>query len=248
MSAFARHNIRHLSPSSLTLWRQEPCLWALRYLRGVKDDAGPNAWLGSAVESGLSSWLYKRDMAGALYAAKQEWANKTQGEVSEDITAAEARIPSMLAMAIQGIGDRPTPTSAQAKVECWLPGIDVPVIGYSDFEWSETIVDLKTTKSLPSSPREDHVAQVAIYWEGRQRKKSASLLYVTDKKSATYTVGENVLTAALDGMAETARTLARFLDRIRDGRDAVAMLPAATDGYRWSDNLRARLAEERAAA
>lgn len=247
-NAFEKHGIRHISPSSLVLWKNDPCLWAGKYLRKWKDEAGPNAWLGNAVESGLSAWLYKRDMKGALDAATQEWSNKCQGEVSDEITVAATRLPAMLAMAVQGAGDRGIPTSTQAKVECWLDGIGVPCNGFSDFEWTDEIIDLKTTKAMPSSPREDHVAQMAIYWQGRQRKKVARLLYCTEKRTETYTIGDNELATALADMTVTARTLARFLDRVHDGRDALAMLPASTDGFRWNDNLRNLLAEERRAA
>lgn len=248
MNPFEKHGIRHVSPSSLNLWRADPALWALKYLRKARDEAGPNAWLGNAVESGLSAWLYKRDMKGALDAATQEWSNKCQGEISDEITVAATRLPAMLAMAIEEFAGLPTPTSTQAKVECWLDGVPVPVFGYTDFEWPDLVRDLKTTKALPSSPREDHIAQMAIYWQGRQRKKQMALSYVTEKKRATYTVGDNELATALAEMTVTARTLMRFLDRVHDGRDALAMLPSATDGFRWNDNLRQLLAEERRAA
>jgi hypothetical protein len=40
-NAFERHGIRNLSPSSLGLYRHSAALWVLRYLYGIKDEAGP---------------------------------------------------------------------------------------------------------------------------------------------------------------------------------------------------------------
>lgn len=246
---FDRHGIRHLSPSALALWKSDPALYVGKYMLRWSDDAGPNAWLGNAVEAGLTAWLYKRDIAIAKEAADREWLNKSQGDVSEDVEAVKARIMPMLCMAIEatrGIND--APTSSQAKVECWLDGIPVPIIGYTDLEWADSIVDLKTTKAMPSTPRADHVTQMAVYWRGRDRAKSCSLLYVTDKKHAVYRLEPEDMERALDDLRATARTLMRFLSRVRDGHDAIALLPADTTGYRWSDNLRERLNAERMAA
>lgn len=248
MNAFEKHGIKHLSPSSINLWRSEPLLWCGRYLRRWRDDAGPNAWLGSAVEAGLNAWLYKRDLAMALPAAEMEWANKVQGEVSDEIDVSHARLPAMVERAIEAFTEHPTPTSYQAKVECWLDGLPVPVHGYTDWEWPEDIVDLKTTKACPSAPRPDHVMQVATYWQARSREKACRLVYVTEKKHATYLVEPDDMEAALKEMRLTALSLMRFLSRVHDGRDAIALLPADTTSYRWNDNLRALLDAERLAA
>lgn len=246
--AFSKHGIRHLSPSSLALWRTDSALWVGRYLLRWQDPAGPYAWLGSAVEAGLSSWLYKRDPEQAKAAAEQEWLNKTQGDVSDDVEVAHVRLLPMLDQAIKAFADKPLPTSTQAKVECWLDGVPVPLLGYTDFEWPEAIYDLKTTKQCPSSPRADHVIQMAVYWEARARKKEVSLVYATEKKHAVYSVAHEDMEAALVDLAATARTLMRFLSRVQDGRDAITLLPADTTGYRWNDTLRTYLNAERMAA
>lgn len=246
--AFAKHGIRHLSPSALALWRNDPALYVGRYLLKWQDSVGPAAWLGNAVEIGVASWLYKRDIAQAKAAAEMEWLNKSQGDVSDDVEVTHARLPAMLAMAIQAFGDRLVPTSTQARVECWLHGIPVPIIGYTDFEWAEDIVDLKTTKAVPSTPRADHLIQMAVYWRARSHDKACRLIYVTEKKSAVYLVEPDEMEVALVELETTARTLERFLSRVRDGRDAITLLPADTTGFRWTDDLRTQLNAERMAA
>lgn len=247
-TAFERHGIRHLSPSALALWKSDPALYVGRYLLRWQDSAGPNAWLGNAVEAGLTAWLYKRDIATAKEAAEREWLNKTQGDVSEDVEAVKARLSPTLSIAVQAMGTAPIPTAAQARVECWLDGVPLPFVGYTDLEWPEAIVDLKTTKAVPSTPRPDHVCQMAIYWQARNREKACSLLYCSEKKSLTHRLEPADMEQALSDMTATAKTLERFLSRVRDGHDAITLLPADTSGFRWSDGLREQLNAERMAA
>ena len=73
MNAFERHGIRNLSPSAINLWRANPALYVGKYLLKWRDDAWLNAWWGDAVEAGLASWLYKRDNALALDAARRQF-------------------------------------------------------------------------------------------------------------------------------------------------------------------------------
>ena len=60
MNAFERHGIKHLSASSLGLYRDQPAAWVCRYLLRVKDEAGPSAWRGSATEAGAKGKTWRR--------------------------------------------------------------------------------------------------------------------------------------------------------------------------------------------
>jgi hypothetical protein len=54
---FQRDGIRHLSPSSLSLYRNSPALWCLRYLFGIKDPANAYAWRGRAIEAAVDAMV-----------------------------------------------------------------------------------------------------------------------------------------------------------------------------------------------
>ena len=82
-TAFDRHGIRHLSASALNLWKSDPALYAGKYLLRWSEDAGPNAWLGSAVEAGLTAWLYKRDIATAKEAAERREYEEAKARVEQ---------------------------------------------------------------------------------------------------------------------------------------------------------------------
>lgn len=234
MSAFQRHNIQHISASSLALFRAQPALWCLKYLAGFKDEAGPAAWRGSAVEAGLTHWLYRRnEQQQALDAAYGLYLSNAQGELSDEIEAERALISPMFQQAILACKDLPHPIAKQLRIECRLDGVDVPVVGYLDILTDTEVIDLKTTKACPSEVKPDHRRQVALYVHSRGNKEAGKVLYVTAKKFAIYSV-ENV-GEAVEAIRRDALALQRFLGRVKDGPDALGILPADLDSFYWSD-------------
>ena len=220
MTGFERHGIRHLSASSLNLWAALPGLWALRYLCGFRDQAGPAATCGNAVEDALKAILHGR--GDPLAAALQTFDNNMQGEISDAISAERAIIPGMVEQC--KLWQPPGPVMAsQMKVEFWIDGIAIPIIGYVDFCFEDTDVDLKTTKACPSKPKADHVRQVAMYRTAR--KKRGKLLYVTEKKHAEFEVTDEMRDAALAEISHTAQALELLSVRLRVGARRAA-LPA----------------------
>ena len=63
---FETHGIKHLSPSSLNMWRNSPGIWTLKYLLRLDDGGSPAMWRGSAVEAGLAAMLRGVEMPQAL--------------------------------------------------------------------------------------------------------------------------------------------------------------------------------------
>lgn len=83
INPFERHGIQHLSPSALALYRHSPALWCLRYLFGVKDEAGPYAWRGRAVEAGVDAIVMDdADDYEAIERAKQAFETEARGEIA----------------------------------------------------------------------------------------------------------------------------------------------------------------------
>lgn len=229
MDPFEKFGIKHLSWSSMNLYRQEPALWTLRYLYGVKDEVGPSAWRGKAVEAGLDLWLYKRTDASEV--ALNAFDLECQGEVSDKITAEMANILPCLKMAQEAFKEAKTPTARQYRIESWFDGIEVPIIGYVDYVWEDRIHDLKTTLRMPSEPKGDHSRQVALYC--KETKKPGFLTYVTPKKYSTYPV-ENVeeLLKDVQRLAHSVRTT---LSICPDRETAAAMFTPNPDSWMWSN-------------
>jgi hypothetical protein len=234
MSSFERHNIKHLSASSLNLWRAHPAKWAMQYLGGHKEES-PAFWRGLAVEDGLKAHLMGHDPMGV---AMNTFEKNAMGEASDEVEDERKLVAPMVAEAIKW--KPPSKLFAtQVEIQYWMDGVPIPIKGYLDFVFEcGAIIDSKTSKTCPSRPKADHVRQVAIY---RAAKDNApgSLLYITHTKHACLPVGDNAAAEALDGLRRDAQSLERFLSVVDDAGDALRMLPFNTDDFRVNDATRA---------
>jgi hypothetical protein len=85
---FAKFGIDHLSASSMNTYAACGAMWCLRYLPGLeyKDQVGPGAWRGSAVEAGLDWWIYNRKddtvREDAITKAHARFEQDAQGEMT----------------------------------------------------------------------------------------------------------------------------------------------------------------------
>lgn len=226
---FARHGIKHLSPSSLNMWRNSPGIWTLKYLLRIEDGGSPAMWRGSAVEAGKAAMLRGVTMPEAVKIARDLFDQEAAGEVRDDIASERVIIEPMLAQCARWQAPGPL-NASQLKVEHWIhDAISVPVIGYLDFGFDGIDVDLKTTKAMPSAARPDHVRQVSLYRVARNRR--GALLYVTPKKMAQYEVDDAAMNTALAGLRADALSLSRFLSCHADAESAVRSLPMDTEHY-----------------
>ena len=241
--SFARHNIKRLSPSSLNLWQGEPALWVLKYLMGARDEAGPAAKRGQAVEAGLDLWLMgNRDFFACHRAALDNFALNTGGLADDDHEEEREVIGPMLEQATAAMKDAPRLTARQVPIETYLDGIDVPVIGYCDYVLEDTaIVDLKTTHRMPSSPKQDHTRQVAVYQKARQAP--VSLLYVTPKKFARLHVPQEACDDAIADMTRVARSLQTMLGAAQTAEEATRFVAPDFSKFYWNAETR-KLAQE----
>jgi hypothetical protein len=184
MTPLEWHGIDHLSAASLNLWMANPREWAVRYLaKEAEEPADPAMWRGSAVEAGLARWLAGGSIEQARAAACDSFELNALGELSDEIEAERSLVNLMLDRACRWTAPGEL-TGTQLRIEHWLDGVQVPLVGFLDFAFSSDIdVDLKTTRACPSRPRGNHVRQVALYRAARGRR--GGLLYVTDKGSPT---------------------------------------------------------------
>jgi PD-(D/E)XK nuclease superfamily len=229
--------IKHLSPSSLCLYRSSPTIWVLKYLLGAKDEAGPPAWRGSAVEAGLDAHFARH--SAPLEAAETRFELDAQGEASDDIQKQRELIPAFLGQTVMACMGADVPTKSQHKIELRLDGIEWPILGYVDYLYPDWLFDLKTTERLPSAPKPDHVIQCAIYSEATGRP--AKLLYVTPRKSAWYEITPEMQAEGLAEAHRLAGNIAALLALSDDPRKLLRALPVDPDNFRWNDNLQQQL-------
>jgi hypothetical protein len=209
-------------------------------LHGFKDKAGAKAWRGSAVEAGLDLWLYKRDFQEAVQAAFSRFETEALGDLSEDVDLERNLIPKILEQATIALKDKPEPTARQLKIEYWFDGIEIPVIGYIDYEFGDEGIDLKTTRRMPSTMWPRHARQLGLYQLARNRPYSA--LYVTDKKSDIKKVEDaETHVKRLEWYAHSIRRLLSVFPNKHDASRIFA--PNFDHPFYWKDEAKA-LAQE----
>jgi len=248
VNAFAKHGIKHLSPSSLNLWSSAPGIWTLRYLAKVQDEGAPAMWRGTAVERGLEIVLRGGPVEEAQAFALKAFEDAALGQITDDLDRERAMIPGMVARAADWHADMLGSKSieplaaTQLRVETWLSGVSIPVIGYVDFTFMDGAdVDLKTTKACPSKPKPDHLRQIALYRYARSRP--GALLYVTDKRHAFYAPSDHDLDEAIYELTDSARSLERFLSLVPDAETAIRCMPMDTSHYAFSPAYKTKLLE-----
>jgi hypothetical protein len=168
-------------------------MWVLEKVIGVRQSVGAPAHRGTGVEESVTLGLMNLDapMQACVDAALKKY--DTVSALSGDTRRQDYRdtIPDMVERALKELRPYGTPSKTQGFVE-WKPdGLELPIVGYFDYEWAEhgIIVDLKTTEKLPSQNKIPHARQVALY--AASDNMDGRLTYVTPKKVATYRV-ENI--------------------------------------------------------
>ena len=203
---FEAFGIEVISPSQINAWNDDRGVWYAKARGRVYDDAGPAAWRGDAIEGGLWSALTGRapqQTADEIFEARSaQWSKDHDGEVHPQHDEEYAKIGPALERAIEACEREgvKAPDTYQGKVKGYLPGFDaVQVYGKFDFGYGAagkgSTLDLKTTKSIPSVPKDGgdpqpeitHAIQASIYAAIRGDDQ-AQILYVStaDKPRDTY--------------------------------------------------------------
>jgi hypothetical protein len=234
MSGLRLHRIEHVSASSLNLFAAEPALWVMERLCGRRGKVGPAAHVGTAVEAGVEAALIGEvdgvERAALLAGARYDL-------LCDDPDAREKIAPMVrqayAALSPYGAPDVPE-DGRQHRVEVQLEGVPVPCIGYTDFVFHQhgTVIDLKTSSTLPSAIKVAHARQGAVY--ARAFSNYAMLFaYCTPKKSAVYIL-ENPADH-LAALANIARRLDKFLAVSADPQELAAIVCPDYDSFYWSD-------------
>jgi ribosomal 50S subunit-associated protein YjgA (DUF615 family) len=249
---FAKFGIDHLSASSMNTYAACGAMWCLRYLPGLeyKDQVGPGAWRGSAVEAGLDWWIYNRKddtvREDAITKAHARFEQDAQGEIRDDIDKARDDLTGFLDRAIELAASQypegSLPDARQLKFEYRIEGIEVPIIGYMDYVWPGAIDDLKTTYRMPSEISSEHGRQIALYSTVKQRR--GRLLYVTPKKSQVMELTPDQVEAHMRYLTRCAHSIRALLAMCPDAPTAASMfVPNLDHNYLWKSEAAKQAAQ-----
>ena len=249
---FQAHGIKHLSASSLNLFKNSPARWVLSYLFRIKDGPSPAMLRGKSAESAIE-WALQNDITDidevAEYAAQDfeshRPSRRSTDEALESKYAAERAICQKCAVSgyefIQGQDFGPL-ISSQDKLEFRIDGIDVPIIGFTDFTFENGItVDLKCVGKAQSRPKMDHAVQIAGY--GIASNYQQALLYAyprtksnTDDFSARlFKISAETVEQQLGFAAHTAHAIRNVLAYSDDPYKIASLFAPDLDSFYFSD-------------
>ena len=235
-NGFQRHNIDHLSASSINLWTNAPDVWVMQYLHGLRTPMGPAPWRGICVEEAVVETL----MGGSETDAIQRATDKFDSRFiigTEDTVKERDLIKPMVQIAIEELMEFGKPEFAEdggqnkisitAKGDGW----EIPVIGFLDLLYPQhgLVVDLKTTTRIPSSMSPEHRLQRAIYAKAKGNM-AVKFMYVSAKKCATLEDGD-----VNETLAKAKKQISRLEAFLRhcDKDTAKAIVPHAPDSFYW---------------
>jgi hypothetical protein len=243
-NGFERHNIDHLSASSINLWSNAPDVWVMQYLHGKRTGMGPAPWRGICVEDAVVEILCGGKETEALDRAMEKFNSRFM--IADDAIAREAaRIKPMVQIAVEelmefGKPEFPEDDGRQEKISITAKGNDwsIPVIGFLDLVYPHhgVVIDLKTTGRIPSSMSAEHQLQRAIYAKAKGNM-AVKFLYVSEKKASMLEDGDvNELLAQAKVQISRMEAFLRTLDK----EQAKAIVPINPSSFYWkgSEELR----------
>jgi len=247
VNPFDDHELTYISPSSVSAYLTDRSYWIAKYIFKIESNAGPAAWRGTAVEAGLEASFFAPSKS-PLAVAYQSFEGEAQGELRDDIEAERRAIPAMLEQAQKAFSRHPQkPIITQQKHLHDVPGLMVPLMGYSDFTYEDHHMDLKTTMRCPSKPKPNHAMQVSFYAKASGHDK-AYLCYVTPKRNEIYRLDKDEIEENYNEIVRHAKAIqsmlltARIASEVLDDRDAKTILAEQNTGdfssFYWDDETR----------
>ena len=235
--------VRH-SPSSLNLFAAQPSMWVLEKILGIKQPVGVPAHRGVAVEDGVAYGLNNpaASIKECLDVALTKYDTITALSSDDRREKYRETISDMIGRALDELRPFGVPSRTQGFIE-WRPeGLQLPIVGYFDFEWAQhgMIVDLKTTEKMPGEIKVGHARQISLY--AMSDNYGAAACYVTPKKSALYRL-ENAREHR-NALYQLALRVENFLALSEDPAFFLGVTAPDLDSFYWTNPAARQLAFE----
>tara|TARA_R100000388_G_scaffold33067_1_gene25775 strand:+ start:245 stop:985 length:741 start_codon:yes stop_codon:yes gene_type:complete len=233
---FKVHNINYLSPSSINTYINDKSQWIMRYLFGIKSFSGASAMRGIALEHVLAEkqekGFFDFDMLDTKFVGL---CGEAGIDLQESRTEKERKSLQSYGKILDEKFKYKKLEDYQKKVEVQLDDLPIPIIGYIDFLFDNTIVDLKTTSRIPSKPTEAQKRQMALYSMAYPDKK-VDLFFASHKDSKKFSLRS--LSAYKKQITKVAFTIQRFLSLSEDKHTLAQYEYPNTDSWMWSDKMK----------
>jgi len=250
---FKSWGIKHLSPSSINLYIADPAQWILKYLTDFKSPGSPAMWRGTVVDSGIGKYygLHENQPSQKSITTCQEDAQENmmalldlsiknkeyEGDDDEMLTKFRKEygdVPAYIRTAINYYDTlTEKPVGYQEKVIYEAKGLSVPILGYIDLTYEDTIRDIKTTGRKVSEVSNAIQRQVSLY--GYVKGCVPIVDYVLVQKNTNSVSSHTIVdvkanTKVLEQGANGIKNLLSISDDIND---LIALFVPNFDDWRW---------------
>ena len=241
-SPFDWHNIDHLSVSTINAWIADPAQILYKF-SGGQDDYGPSAWRGNACESAFYQ-VAMEDAPSPLKTihtiAEQEYDKLDSGGFAQaKVEKERGYLPSYINAGIEHFRQLGVPSSYQRKIYVEFEELEVPFIGYVDFEYGELgkshqIRDCKTSVRRMTHLTNAHCRQLALFGHAIGDEKTE--LWI-DSVSKTEIIKLRLSNPKpyLREVIKTALGLRKFLSMSSDLEELRSMIRPDLDDWRWGN-------------
>ena len=235
-NAFKVHGINYLSPSSINTYISDPPMWVTRYLFKVKSQSGAAAIRGIATEAILASKLkHGKFDYDALQMKFMTMCTEAMIDLGDKKTEKERSTLSKFGEVIDKNFDYTDMEDYQEKVEVQIDDLPVPIMGYIDFRFKDTIVDLKTSTRMPSQPTEAQKRQMALY-SMAYPKNSVDLWFATPKEHKKFTLKN--LNSYKKQLEKVAYSIQKFLSISDDKHELASLMYPNLDSWMWNGKMK----------
>ena len=138
-SPFSQHNKEWLSVSEMNTWVSDPAS-VLFKMKGGTDQAGPSAWRGSSAELAFSKALQDPLLHDDMYydVALDEFDKRNSGGFEwAKIDKEREHLKDYVKSGLPFFKQLGVPTSYQKKIVIEFEELEIPFVGYIDFEFGE---------------------------------------------------------------------------------------------------------------
>ena len=235
---FAKHNIGHLSASTINSWIQQPALCLLK-LGGFSDgEAGASAWRGSSVDRAVTKAAFNPDMKvdDLINLAHKVFDDSHTKSINthdaEKVAKERKAIVDYVKQGAQfyrGLGEQPE--SEQGKVVVRIGDIETPFVGYYDLLYKDKVRDTKTVGRQVSELAQTASRQASIYALGTGCEPWID--YVTTKEVRAYRVER--VDYWLRQVELASKSLERVLSHSDDIVECCQLVYPDLDHWMWSD-------------
>ena len=138
--------VKHLSHSSLMCARIDTGYWWAKYYHKIYDAPSAAMPRGLAVEHGCAHFHNGGEFDDPVEEAEKDFARRTALGFESDAKEREAANIAPMVEQYRTLwdGEPPEMVDYQRRVEVEVDGLSVPIIGFTDFEFEDSIWDLKT--------------------------------------------------------------------------------------------------------